>query len=191
VYPAARIRSAAAHTSGGSFTHICSVTAAYEAKRCWATPWRRVFPGEERQLAVLRRWLESLLPDCPERDDVVCVASELGTNAVRHTATGRGGWFVVEIICQQSAVRVAVTDCGAPGEPHMIDDPAGEHGRGLLVVQGLSVRTGVCGDHRGRLVWADVRWDTAQAAAAGWKPVISRELHLVTAGSELDPGSPA
>jgi len=45
--------------------------------------WRRVFPGEERQLGVLRRWLESLLPDCPARGDVACVATELGTNAVR------------------------------------------------------------------------------------------------------------
>ena len=126
--------------------------------------WRRVFPGEERQLGVLRRWLASLLPDCPARDDVACVASELGSNAVRHTASGREGWFAVEITFHRSVVRVAVADCGAPAGPRVIDDPAGEHGRGLLVVKGLSARTGVCGDHRGRLVWADVPWDEAGAA---------------------------
>jgi len=27
--------------------------------------WRRDFPGEERQLGVLRRWLASLLPALP------------------------------------------------------------------------------------------------------------------------------
>jgi anti-sigma regulatory factor (Ser/Thr protein kinase) len=126
--------------------------------------WRRVFPGEERQLGVLRRWLELLLPECPERGDVACVATELGTNAVRHTASGRGGWFAVEITWHRQAVRVAVADGGAPGAPQVLDDPAGEHGRGLLVVRGLSVRTGICGDHRGRLVWADVPWGDAGAA---------------------------
>jgi Histidine kinase-like ATPase domain len=132
-----------------------------------AMRWRRVFPGEERQLNVLRRWLESLLPDCAARGDVASVATELGTNAIRHTASGQGAWFAVEITWHQLAVRVAVADCGSPAEPRVIDDPGGEHGRGLLLVQGMSVRTGVCGDHRGRLVWADIPWgDTGAAASA-------------------------
>jgi len=125
--------------------------------------WRRVFPGEERQLSAMRRWLASSLPQCPARDDVICVATELGTNAIRHTASGRGGWFAVEIVWHRAAVRILVADCGAPDGPRVIDDPDGEHGRGLLVVQGLSVRTGVCGDHRGRLVWADIPWGGADA----------------------------
>jgi len=128
--------------------------------------WRRVFPGHERELFALRRWLESLLPECPTRDDVACVATELGTNAVRHTASGRGGWFGVEITWHRQAVRVAVADGGAPGGPRVIDDPAADHGRGLLVVRGLSARTGVRGDHRGRLVWADVPWGAAGARDA-------------------------
>jgi len=41
-----------------------------------------VFPGEERQLAVLRRWLATLLPACPARDDVILVATELASNAI-------------------------------------------------------------------------------------------------------------
>ena len=127
--------------------------------------WRQVFPGEERQLSVLRRWLGSLLPDCPARGDVASVATELGANAIRHTACGRGGWFAVEITWHRSAVRVAVADCGSTREPRVIDNPAGESGRGLLLVQGLSVRTGVCGDHRGRLVWADIPWSPTEATA--------------------------
>jgi hypothetical protein len=43
--------------------------------------WRRDFPGEGGQLGVLRRWLASLLPPCPARDDVVSVANELSSNA--------------------------------------------------------------------------------------------------------------
>jgi len=133
--------------------------------------WRRVFPGEGSQLGALRRWLESLLPECPARDDVACVATELGTNAILHTASGQGGCFAVEVTWHKAVVRIAVADCGAPGSPRMVDDPAGEHGRGLLVVRSLAVRTGVCGDHRGRLVWADVPWDDAGAA----KPASSQD----------------
>lgn len=120
--------------------------------------WRRVVPGEERQLGVVRRWVESLLPPCPARDDVTVVASELVGNAVKHTASGRGGMVAVEIGWHGPVVRVAVADGGAPTEPRVVEDLAGEHGRGLLLVRGLSARTGVCGDERGRLVWADVPW---------------------------------
>jgi serine/threonine-protein kinase RsbW len=125
--------------------------------------WRRLFPGEVRQLGVLRRWVASLLPGCPARDDVTMVANELASNAIKHTASGHGGRFAVEITWHGPVVRVAVADSGAPTAPQMIDDLAGEHGRGLLLVQNLTVHTGVVGDDRGRLMWADVRWDTAAA----------------------------
>lgn len=121
--------------------------------------WRRLFPGEERQVAVLRRWLASRLPPCPARDDVIMVASELAANAIKFTVSGRGGWFAVEVTQWGSVVRVAVADSGGLSQPHVIDDPTSEHGRGLLLVRGLSVRMGVCGDHRGRLSWADILWE--------------------------------
>lgn len=125
--------------------------------------WRRVLPGEERQLAGLRHWIASLLPACPARDDVIAVAAELGNNAVKHTLSGRGGWFAVEITWHGTVVRVAVADSGADCEPHVIKDLEAEHGRGLLVVRELSLRAGVTGDHRGRLVWADIAWDPGTA----------------------------
>jgi len=121
--------------------------------------WRRAFPGEERQLGLLRRWIASLLPECPARDDVACVATELGSNAIRHTASGRGGCFITEITWYRVIVRIAVADCGAPTGPQLIDDPTADHGRGLVLVRGLSERTGVIGDHRGRLMWADIPWN--------------------------------
>jgi anti-sigma regulatory factor (Ser/Thr protein kinase) len=124
-----------------------------------ALRWRQVLRGEERQLRRLRRWLASVLPDCPARDDVISVATELASNALRHTASGHGGWFAVEITRYRAAVRVLVADQGGPAEPRVIDDPDGESGRGLLLVSGLSTRTGVAGDQRGRLVWAEVAFD--------------------------------
>jgi hypothetical protein len=128
--------------------------------------WGCVLPGDERELGRLRRWLAALLPECSARDDVISVATELGANAIRHTASGRGGSFAVEITWYHSALRVAVSDHGAPTEPRLIDDPMGEYGRGLLLVRGLSVRTGVCGDQGGRQVWADVAWDGGSVAVS-------------------------
>src|SRR6266536_3034015 len=70
-----------------------------------------------------------------------------------------------------SAVRVAVADGGAPTGPRLIEDPQGEHGRGLLIVRSLSCRLGVCGDERGRLVWAEVPWTGDGNGAPGLLPV--------------------
>jgi anti-sigma regulatory factor (Ser/Thr protein kinase) len=130
--------------------------------------WRQVFPGEQGQLGAVRRWVASLLPDCPARDDVVSVATELASNAIKHTASGRGGRFAVEVArdAGPGVVRLAVADGGAPDGPRRIDDPSGEHGRGLLLVSRLSVRRGVAGDHRGRVVWADIPWAGPGGAAA-------------------------
>jgi anti-sigma regulatory factor (Ser/Thr protein kinase) len=127
---------------------------------------RRIFSGDERELSHLRRWLAALLPPCPARDDVTAVANELGSNAIRHTRSGRGGQFAIEITWYGPVVRVAVADGGAPTGPHLIDDPAREHGRGLLVVQGLATNCGVSGGEGGRLVWADVRWRDEAVATA-------------------------
>jgi serine/threonine-protein kinase RsbW len=148
----------------------------YEQPGSWNSPpaplgrdwrWRRIFPGHQRELSELRRWLKSLLPDCPARDDVLCVANELATNAIQHTASGRDGVFAVEVAWLGPDVRVAVADGGAPDGPRAIDDPASEHGRGLLLVAGLSARTGVCGGVGGRLVWADVPWGDAGVPMSG------------------------
>jgi serine/threonine-protein kinase RsbW len=126
--------------------------------RALSLRWRRDFPGDTAQLGVLRRWLESLLPPCAARDDVVSVANELGANAVIHTSSGQGGRFVVEVTWQTPLVRVAVADGGAASGPRITSDPLSEGGHGLRMVHELSVRTGVSGDQRGRVIWAAILW---------------------------------
>jgi|HubBroStandDraft_1064217.scaffolds.fasta_scaffold17069_3 serine/threonine-protein kinase RsbW len=121
--------------------------------------WQRVFPGHRRELSQVRRWLSWLLPECAARDDLLSVATELGGNALEHTASGNpGGSFTVEVAWRQSVVYVAVTDGGSPDQPRVIEDLDGERGRGLLLVQGLSARTGWTGNERGRVVWAQIAW---------------------------------
>ena len=149
----------AAGSSQGDTSSLVDSQAALSA----AHEWRRIFPGEERQLGMVRRWLATLLPECPARDDVTVVVTELATNAVQHTASGRGGWFAVDVALSQRVVRVCVSDRGAREGPRIVADPADEHGRGLLVVRGLSERIGVSGDHRGRQVWADIQWEDTSA----------------------------
>src|SRR5260370_38718514 len=56
-----------------------------------ALRWRNVFPGDERQLGTLRRWLAELLPACPARDGVGTVAVELGADGVKFATGGGGG----------------------------------------------------------------------------------------------------
>ncbi|HEY5352870.1 MAG TPA: ATP-binding protein [Streptosporangiaceae bacterium] len=53
---------------------------------------------------------------------------------------------------------------GALTAEQLGSDQLSEHGRGLRVVRALAERTGMCGDHRGRLVWAEIRWNAEGAA---------------------------
>src|SRR5689334_15266296 len=156
--------------------------------------WRRVFPGRDDQVREVRRWLAGLLPGVPERDDVVVVAVELVTNAIRHTASGHGGLVMVEVTWCGPALRVAVADDGAPGAPRLAAGPGGlgEGGRGLHLVRALAGSTGVCGDHRGRLVWADMGWSGARPAApplpappgAGRHRSVPRQMGPAEAGGQ-------
>lgn len=128
------------------------MTATVQAPR-----WREAFDGVESEVREVRQWISRLLPACQARADVVLVANELCTNAILHTASGRGGRFVVEIAWYPSTVRVSVADAGAPDGPRQVSDPD-EHGRGLAIVQELCHRSGYFGGHRGLLAWAEISW---------------------------------
>ena len=123
----------------------------------------RSFPGNSAELRNVRRWLIGLLPTGPACEDVVSIAVELAANAVRHTATGRGGRFTVELSWrdQSGKVRISVTDDGAPDGPRWPTGPCplGESGLGLYLVCAMASRTGEYGDSRSRQVWAEVLWD--------------------------------
>ena len=121
-----------------------------------------MFRGQDSELRQLRRWLRVLLPDCPARDDLISVAAELAANAIQHTASGNGGWFTVEVTSLGPVVRLDVTDQGGPFVPQVSDVAMSDRGRGLIIVQALAERYGVCGGGGGRTVWAELAW-TAQS----------------------------
>lgn len=125
--------------------------------------WQRSFPGQSAELRHVRRWLTGLLPAGTVREDVVAIAIEFATNAVRHTASGRGGRFTVTVCWRDhpSVLRISVTDDGAPQGPRWPAGPCrvGESGIGLYLVCALASSTGERTDARGRQVWAEVPWD--------------------------------
>jgi hypothetical protein len=61
------------------------------------------------------------LEGCPVADEVILCVSELATNAVLHTASGKGGQF--EVILQQGKSWVHVAACDE-GSNEFLDDLA-------------------------------------------------------------------
>jgi serine/threonine-protein kinase RsbW len=112
------------------------------------------FPGAAEHVRRVRRWLRANLGACPAVDDAILLASELVTNALEHSASGRGGSFAVAVYHRPADVRVEVTDQGGPWAPG--DAADGLHGRGLVIVGTFARAWGITGDDSGRTVWFEL-----------------------------------
>jgi serine/threonine-protein kinase RsbW len=115
---------------------------------------RSEFPGTGKYVGQVRHWLRAALGTCPTADDAVLLVSELATNALTHSASGRSGAFTVTVSHRSAGVRVEVADQGGPWTPDMTGDEL--HGRGLLIVGSLARAWGVMGDDSGRTVWFEL-----------------------------------
>lgn len=129
------------------------------------TPKRRVFPGRPEQVAHARRFVARVLDGCPVVDDALLCASELASNAIRHTRTGLSGTFQVVVWRGRASVCVAVLDDGSDTTPTPARVPRGalaESGHGLLTVQALAAWWGHHiyrdGSTRGTAVWFRLDW---------------------------------
>jgi serine/threonine-protein kinase RsbW len=105
--------------------------------------WARAFPGTPRQVGAARRFVAALLDGSPFCADAVIIVSELVTNAIRHTNSGKpGGLVIVQVSRWLLGVRVAVTDQGS-GQRPVIHDPdpcpgLAESGHGLYLAGHLA-----------------------------------------------------
>jgi serine/threonine-protein kinase RsbW len=149
--------------------------------------WCKVFPGQEDQIPCVRTFVSQLLADHPDRADIVTCAAELAANAVRHTASGRDGFFATEVTWTGLTVRVAVADGGAGTAPPLGPDrtgpdlsgpdlsapdlsgPRADSGLGRLAQ--LASRCGTEGDDHGRVVWAQFLQTTGSAPGATSMPL--------------------
>ena len=75
-------------------------------------------PGTPASVPMARRLLREALADCPRADDLMLAVTELTTNAVVHSASGRGGSVTVRLRTAPRWARLEVTDFGpAEGQP--------------------------------------------------------------------------
>jgi anti-sigma regulatory factor (Ser/Thr protein kinase) len=113
----------------------------------------RTFEPEAASVARARQFVSGVL-DGPQPlvEDVCLVVSELATNAVLHARTP----YEVALVVAPEAVRVEVRD-GSPRQPvSSRAEPEIATGRGLAIVDALSVAWGVQPDSQGKVVWAEL-----------------------------------
>jgi anti-sigma regulatory factor (Ser/Thr protein kinase) len=119
----------------------------------------RVFLGSPRAVQDAREFVAQAVDGCPVVDDVILLASELATNAILHTASGKGGTFTVVVHSSTGMVRVEVHDGGSEASPGVsAPDDLATTGRGLGLVESLATRWGNLGDRDGRVVWFEMDW---------------------------------
>jgi anti-sigma regulatory factor (Ser/Thr protein kinase) len=149
-------------------------------------PSARTFSGTPASVREARRFVGELLAGCPARETLMMCVSELCANAVRHTASGRGGVFIVEVSRpRDGTARIAVTDDGAPSVPEPgAPGPMAESGRGLAMVAACTARWGYAEAYPGRTVWAEACWPVA---APGSVPRQRHPRHPAPAGPPPSP----
>ncbi len=116
---------------------------------------RRSFPGDPKELYAARRWTRAMLDGHPRCEDAALIVTELGTNAVVHTASGNSdGAFHVALTVSPLAVVIEVTDSGTSETSPRVQRPTPDstHGRGLGMVAALAdrVRVQIAGRPVGR-----------------------------------------
>ena len=85
------------------------------------------------------------------------MASELVTDAVRHSQCTDQQHLTVSARCQEQRLRISVIDPGASGrQARVVDRPIEAGGLGLKMVEQLSERWGTERDRDGYRVWAEV-----------------------------------
>jgi serine/threonine-protein kinase RsbW len=125
----------------------------------------RTFPHEPQSVPAARRFATSVLRGASQEtlEAVELMVSELATNCIRHTNSG----FDLTIIRNGLDIRVEATD-RAGGTPTMRSpEPTDPSGRGLKIIDMLSLRWGVQSEPRaGKTVWFTIS-DAAPAVAGG------------------------
>jgi anti-sigma regulatory factor (Ser/Thr protein kinase) len=125
--------------------------------------WELLCPGLPDEIARARRWTRDILTGCPCADDAALIVSELGTNAVTHTASPD---FRVTIRRTAQALTLAVTDRGtSTTSPHITRPEADTpHGRGLAIVTLLATDLDITRNPHGHTVTAHLPQQAAKQA---------------------------
>jgi anti-sigma regulatory factor (Ser/Thr protein kinase) len=140
----------------------------------------RLLWGHPAQVRTARRFVVASLAGrrvAVDRDVVALLVSELVTNAVVHSASGRadGTLLVAYQLAREGPdpkrlrLRVEVRDLGSPGYPRRCPHALESSGRrGLEVVEALASRWGVGCHPRGRVVWFELELAQVDRDGGAW-----------------------
>jgi len=113
--------------------------------------------GEPEQVSLVRKFVaRTLAAGLPviDSDAATLLTSELVTNALLHTDSGRpGGSVTVVIRGLPDGILVEVVDDGSAGTPVVKDDALAGEGQGLYLVQQMAAQWGYLRDNAGTTVW--------------------------------------
>ncbi|MGJ6963173.1 ATP-binding protein [Streptosporangium sp. G11] len=116
-------------------------------------------PGVAESVSSARRYVRGVLENSGHRDtyDAELLVSELVSNAIRHSESGRVGGRVTVVVANLGDVtRIAVIDEGSSTcMPHLPAEPDedAEGGRGLWLVREVALSWGWYEGTAGRVVW--------------------------------------
>ena len=121
--------------------------------------FERTYRGTADQPRQVRNDLTRIAGECPVRDELVLLASELATNAILHSESGHPGrTFTVRVTLYPGDYAwVEVIDQGGAWVADEHDD---EHGRGLALVAAIAGdgNWGIDGDSSNRIAWFRLDW---------------------------------
>ncbi|GIH78364.1 ATP-binding protein [Planobispora longispora] len=119
--------------------------------------------GRPAAVPQARAWAQDLLADqgADTRYTALLLLSELITNAVIHSDSGRGpdGTVTVYLGATDGLVHIEVIDDGSAASMPFLRaaDPTGDSGRGLALVEALAAKWGVHHDEEtGTAVWCQI-----------------------------------
>ncbi|GGM61755.1 hypothetical protein GCM10010106_04720 [Thermopolyspora flexuosa] len=127
-----------------------------EPDRTWR-PESRIFSADRATVGEARRWLRLVLDGHPRLDDAVLLLSEVFTNAVVHTRSGR-----VEVTVlpdEDGTVTIQVADQGSETFPFAcgcVRDTLAESGRGIDLIRSQAQRWGFTEEPTGGLLWFEL-----------------------------------
>ncbi|MFB4316166.1 ATP-binding protein [Actinomadura sp. 21ATH] len=112
-------------------------------------------PGLERSAVEARGFVRDVLGEGhPLLDDVRTCVNEAFTNAVEHTASGRGGLVSVRLAVTDGVLVAEVGDDGGGGaRPRLRDGQMAEDGRGMRIIDALASDWGVRAQGGRCVVW--------------------------------------
>ncbi|MFC0865222.1 ATP-binding protein [Sphaerimonospora cavernae] len=124
------------------------------------------FPGRAPSVSQSRSWARGLLAEVASKevvDDALLLLSEIVTNAICHTDSGRepDGRVTVHLAIGNGSVRVEVIDGGSGMNTPTVCEPTedGDRGRGLWMVERISDAWGSHFDaEAGGAVWFEIAY---------------------------------